>query len=394
MELPLEFSFTPEQEHFRREVRDFLAKEMTPEVRKAADAADYGGLSKEFSKKVGAKGWIGLAWPKEYGGLGMGQMERLIYDEEMTVAHAPVDYHVNAERQMIPSIILFGTDEQKREYIPRAARGECGFGIGYSEPEAGSDLASLQTSAVRDGDDYVVNGQKVWCSQAAFQDYIWLAARTDSAVPRHRGISVLIVDLKLPGVTIQPIRDMAWSESFSTVFFDNVRVPVKQRVSDENKGWYVAANNLDFERSGIDRIYRYFPLFKDFVSYTKEKTTGNGSLWNRPSVRHAIADLAVQFEVGRLLCYRAAWMLSRNQMPNHEASLSKLFGTEVSKRLAGAAMSILGPYGLLREFTKSAPLRGMVSRAYLWAPAVTLAGGASEIQRNVIATRGLGLPRS
>ena len=293
----------------------------------------------------------------------MGQMERLIYDEEMTVAHAPVDYHVNAERQMIPSIILFGTDEQKREYIPRAARGECGFCIGYSEPEAGSDLASLQTSAVRDGDDYVVNGQKVWCSQAAFQDYIWLAARTDSAVPRHRGISVLIVDLKLPGVTIQPIRDMAWSESFSTVFFDNVRVPVKCRVSDENKGWYVAANNLDFERSGIDRIYRYFPLFRDLVSYIKGKRIGNGSLWNRPSVRHAIADLAVQFEVGRLLCYRAAWMLSRNQMPNHEASMSKLYGTEVSKRLAGAAMSILGPYGLLREFAKSAPLRGMISRA-------------------------------
>ncbi|MBI2873362.1 MAG: acyl-CoA dehydrogenase family protein [Chloroflexi bacterium] len=390
----MDFSFTPEQERFRQEICAFLERELSPrEERQLAGAAGTGNVDKEFSRKLGRKGWIGLAWPREHGGQGLGHIERLIYMEEMVLNTAPIGYHHAAERQMGPSIIMFGTPEQKRDFLPRIARGECGFAIGYSEPGTGSDLASLETRAMEDGDDFVINGTKIWTSLAHVDDYIWLAARTNMEAPKHRGISVFLVDLKLPGVTIRPIVNMAGLAEFNQVTFDNVRVPKSTMVGERERGWYVVAANLDFERAGIERVAGNWPLFQDVVQYLGQRRVNGGRATDDPRVRNRIAETAIEYTVGKLLCYRVAWMQEQGVVPNREASVSKLFGTEASQRMARTCMDLMGLYGQLQHGEPWAPIRGRVERAWHWAVSATIAGGTSEVLRNVIALRGLGLPR-
>ncbi|MBI4234536.1 MAG: acyl-CoA dehydrogenase family protein [Chloroflexi bacterium] len=384
----MEFRWTPEQETFRGEIRGFLAREL-PAHRASGD--EEGG-SREFSRKLGQKGWIGLAWPREFGGKGLGYMERLIYAEEMVLSGAPIGYHHNAERQMGPSIIMFGTDEQRAEFLPRITRGECSFAIGYSEPDTGSDLASLKTRAVEDGDDYVINGAKVW-NNAHRNDYLWLAARTNPDAPKHRGISVFIVDMKAPGVAAEPLRNMANEPSFCLVTFQDVRVPKRMMVGERDRGWYVVAGNLDFERSGIERVGRFYPLWQEFLGFVREARFNGGRLLSDVRVRHRLAETAIEFEVGRLLCYKVAWMMAQGKVPNMEASVSKLFGTEAAQRMARTMSEVLGLYGQLEPGSRWAPLAGKVERAWIGAISHTIAAGTSEIQRNIIATRGLGLPR-
>ena len=246
----MDFALTPEQLSFRQEVRDFLDEALTPEEWQAIDDGAEGTYhNRAFSKKLAAKGWIGLSWPKEWGGQAISHMMRLIYYEEMITSKAPIGYHFIAERQMGPSFMLNGTEEQKRQYVPGIVNADISFCIGYSEPGAGSDLAGLQTRAVRDGDDYVVNGSKIWTSGAHMADYIWLATRTDPDAPKHKGISVFVLPLNTPGVEIRPLISMDNDHGFNQIFFDNVRVPKSGMVGEENQGWYVVAANLDFERS-------------------------------------------------------------------------------------------------------------------------------------------------
>ena len=383
----MDFTWTPEQQAFRQEIHDFLARELTPELRAAEE-----GSSREFSRKLGQRGWIGLPWPKEYGGQGLGHMERLIYSEEMHLSGAPIGYHHIAERQMGPSIIMVGTDEQREEYLPRIARGELSVAIGYSEPDTGSDLAGVKTRAVRDGDDYVVSGAKVW-NNALRSEYMWLAARTDPDAPKHRGITVFLVDLKSPGITISPIYNMANQPGFSLVNFENARVPKSAMVGEENQGWYVVAANLDFERSGIERVGRFYPLWREFLSFVRRARFNGGRLIDDPRVRHTLAEVQIEFEVGRLMCYKVAYETSLGRVPNIEASASKLFGCEVSQHMARTMDQVLGLYGQLEPGSPYAPLAGRVERAWMYAITSTIAGGTSEIMRNIIATRGLGLPR-
>ena len=377
----MRFSFTSEQNAFRQDLRDFLAAELEGE--RPLDSFDQA-----FSKKLAKKGWIGLAWPKEYGGHGLGAIEQMIYTEEMILHEAPRGFHFTAERQVGPSLIRHGTEEQKRQWLTDIMQADVSFALGLSEPEAGSDLAAVKTRAVRDGDDYVVNGQKIWTSGAHQADHIWLVVRTDPDAPKHRGISCLMADLKAPGVTVRPLHDMTYGHHFNEVFFEDVRVPVDRRVGEENMGWYILAEHLDFERSGIERLVDLERLFRRVMDEGRRRAK-EGTL--DPAVRSKLAELCIEVEVGRLMCYRVAWLQSVGRVPNYEASMAKVYGTEWSQRMTAAAMNLLGMDGAAM---KEGTIGDSVRHGYLNAVSRTIAGGTSEIQRNIMATRGLGLPRS
>jgi len=377
----MRFTFTPEQDQFRADLRTFLREEL-------AEGRPMDGVSREFSKKMAARNWIGVAWPKEFGGRGLGSIEQMIYTEEMILNNAPRGYHFTAERQVGPSLVLHGSEEQKREWLPRIMNADVSFALGLSEPGAGSDLAAVQTRAVRDGDEYIVNGQKIWTSNAHQSDAVWLVVRTDTEAPKHRGISCLMVDLDSPGIEIRPLIDMTGEHHFNEVYFQDVHVPVDRLVGEENRGWYILAEHLDFERSGIERLVDLETKFAAVMSSARERAKA-GTL--NPAVRSRLAQLSIDVEVGRILCYRVAYLQSKKIVPNYEASMSKMFGTEWAQRMANTAMQ------LLQMDSQAFPgdsFSESVSQMYRGAVSRTIAAGTSEIQRNIIATRGLGLPRS
>ncbi|MCS7275920.1 MAG: acyl-CoA dehydrogenase family protein [Dehalococcoidia bacterium] len=395
----MEFRFSPEEEAFRQEVREFLRREWSEDAAGggAESPLGYGGGRgldeiRRFQKKLAQKGWLTLAWPKEYGGMGASVMKQVIFNEEMAYHRAPQQLGVGPDR-VGPTIILYGTEEQKREHLPPIANAEVIWCQGFSEPGAGSDLASLQTTAVEDGDYFVVNGQKIWTSLAHVADWMILLARTDPDAPKHRGISYFLVDMRTPGITVRPLIDMTGRHAFNQVFFDNVRVPRKNLVGELNRGWYVAAATLDFERSGINRVMAGVRLYEELVEYARETVRDGRPLMALPTVRHKLAELRIEFEVGRLLAYRVAWVQAQGRIPNQEASMSKLFGSELQQRLARAGMEIMGLGGQLRPGSRWAPMAGRIADYYLGAVATTIAAGTSEVMRNIIAIRGLGLPR-
>ena len=395
----MDFRFTEEQMQFRQEIRSWL-KEVLPRFRVGKDFAGKSEVEEEdtrysraFSRELGKKGWIGLAWPKEYGGQGLGYIEQMIFNEEMSSNRAPCGYHLPAERQMGPSILQFGTDEQKAFFIPKIIAGEMGFAIGYTEPNTGSDLAGLMTSARKDGDDYVVNGQKMWAGGAQFVDYLWTAVRTNPDAPKHRGVSVFTIALKdNPGLTIRPFYGMSGAR-YSEVFFDDVRVPATAMVGEKDRGWYTVAHNLDFERSGIERVVQAEMFMEQMAEVLAEAKLAGRLANDDPILRHKLAEVAIEIQVERNLAHRIAWMQSEGMVPNYQASVSKLFGSEVGQRQCRIFMEALGPYAALERDSKHAVLRGKIARKYLDSVASTIRAGTSEIQRNIIATRGLGLPR-
>jgi 3-oxocholest-4-en-26-oyl-CoA dehydrogenase alpha subunit len=378
----MEFRFKPEEEAFRQDVRGFIRSEL-PKVREG----------ESFTKKLAEKGWLTMSWPKEYGGQEASHMKQLVYNEEMSYNRAP-GQTMGTDR-VGPTIILFGTDEQKAEFLPRIARDEITWCQGFSEPGAGSDLASLQTRAVRDGDNYVVNGSKIWTSNAQRADYMILLARTDPDAPKHRGISFFLLNMKSPGITVQPLVQMTGQAGFNQVFFDNVRVPAKNMVGEVNRGWYVSTATLDFERSGINRVIGGLRTFEEVAEYARSTPARDDrypTLFDVPRIRHELADIGTGFHIGRLLCYRVAWMQSRQQIPNYEAAMSKLFGTELQQRLARLAVNSMGLRGQLTG-GPWAPLAGRIAGYYLQSVSLTIAAGTSEVNRNIIAQRGLGMPR-
>jgi len=264
--------------------------------------------------------------------------------------------------------------------------------LAYSEPDAGSDLASIQTTAVEDGDDYVINGQKTWSTIAHLADYAWLIARTDPDAHRHHSVSLFIVDNKSPGVTIRPLINIVGVHSFNEVFFDNVRIPKNNLVGEKNLGFYYLMTALDFERLMVG-IGGFRRVFEEFVSYVKQAKRDRAPLGKNPSVRQKLAEIATRIEIAYMFFWRTAEMLDKGLVPNVESSLLKLTTTELSRHLANVAMEILGPYGQLEAGSEWTPLRGMAPRGYLDCVSATIGAGTSEIQRTIIATRGLGLPR-
>ena len=390
----MDFKFAPEEEAFRTDVREFLDKELPQGWLGHVGLGDHEDreVYLQMKKKLAQKGWLTLAWPEEYGGMGASHMQQLIFSEEMAYRRAPgVDS--SAIKLLGPTLMIHGNEEQKADFLPPIARGESQWAQGYSEPGSGSDLASLQTSAVEDGDDFVINGSKIWTSRAHWADHFFMLARTDPDAPKHRGISFFLLDADTPGITIRPIVNMLGLHEFNQVFFDNVRIPKRNLVGEQNRGWYIGATLLDFERSGVEYPASGKHALELLVRYCKETKRNGKTLSQDPLVRRRLADTAIEVEASRLLCYEVAWMQSQGMLPNKEASMGKVFGTEVQQRLAATGMRILGLYGQLAQGDPRAPLDAYIERMYLATVSWTIGAGTSEIQRNIIATRGLGLPR-
>ena len=391
----MDFRFSPEEEAFRTEVMEFLAAELKPGWQEDFDAESEMGMNaqgefaKAFNKKLSEKGWLAIAWPKEYGGLGAGVMEQVVYNEEMAFAEAPTGFNMGVA-WVGPSLMLYGTEEQKSEFIPKITSLEHVWCTLYSEPAAGSDLAALQTRAVRDGDDYVINGQKIWTSGAHRSNWGWLAARTDPDAPKHKGISMFLVPMDSPGIQIRPLINMAGSHGFNEVFFEDVRVPAKYLVGQENMGWYQLAVALDFERSSIAGSARARRQLNSLVDFAKEHPE---NVEARPGIRGRLAEMSIEIDIGRALSYRVASMQAGGKAPNYEATIAKLYSSELGQRLAATGMQLLGTYGQLHPKSKYARLKGHWERYYQESVSGTIAGGTSEVMRSVAATRGLGLPR-
>ena len=392
----MQFRFTEQQEAFRDEVNSFL-KDALPADWEGADNAiddEAYGFGREFLKKLAPKKWIAPAWPVEYGGLGLSLWDQVVFNEAMGYARAPI-VNTAAVGYLGPTIILYGNDEQKKQHLPGITSGDVIWCQGYSEPNSGSDLASLQTRAVADGDDFIINGQKIWTSQAHYADWMFVLARTDPDAPKHRGISYFLLDMKTPGITVRPLINMADGEGFNEVFFDNVRVPKSGLLGELNRGWYIATTTLDFERSAIGGTMQALRTLEDLTRFAKTERSGpNGSvLWDKPPVRQAIVDLWITSELTKLLSYRVVSMQERGLVPNYESSINKVLTTEYVQRQARVGLGIMGLYGGLWGDGPWAKLRGRFSKSYVATVGSAIAGGTTEIQKNIIATRGLGLPR-
>ncbi len=381
----MQFNDNPEQAKWRAEVREFLASANPPRVPEDGNFEDDSD-QREWRGKLAKRGWIAPAWPKEYGGAGLGVVEQFIMNEEFAEARA-VAMGGASVGFLGPTLIQYGTDEQKKEHLSRILAGEAEWCQGYSEPGSGSDLASLQTRAIRDGDDFVINGQKIWTSGAHRSNWMFMLARTEPDAPKHRGISYLLLDMKTPGITIRPLINMAGRHGFNEVFFEDVRVPVRNVVGEINRGWYIGATTLDFERSPIGNSVGQRQVLERYIEYIRANKLMT------PSLRSEFAERWIEAGAAKLLSYNVISIQAAGRVPNHEASIAKLFNSELGQRIARTAMTTFGLHGALTDPAR-APLSGRAAMTYMGSVASTIAGGTSEVQRNVIATRGLGLPRA
>ncbi len=388
----MDFTFTPEQEAFRQEIRTFL-RERLPDDRPGWSGENDFEFARTFLQQLAPKRWIAPVWPEEYGGLGLGLWEQVVFNEEMSYRGVPT-LNLSAVGYLGPTIMMYGTEEQKRQHLPGITGGKVFWCQGYSEPEAGSDLASLQTRAVADGDDFIISGQKIWTSQAHYSDWMFLLARTDPDAPKHKGISYFLLDMKSPGITVRPLINMGNQAGFNEVFFDNVRVPRSGLLGELNRGWYMATTTLDMERSSVAGSSGSRRSLEELTAFAGETKVNGGRLQDLPMVRNKLADLWIELNISKFLSYRVVTLQERGLVPNHEASIVKVFNSEYGQRLSRAGLHILGLYGQLRPESPYARLRGRFERWYLISAATTIAAGTSEIQRNIIATRGLGLPRN
>jgi len=390
----MDFRDTPEEAAFRGEVRS-LVKEHYPNGAPQADPyeADERMQNNAWRAALVERGWIAPHWPKEYGGGGFTPGEQFIFNEELAEARVPSPGGSGVS-MIGPIIIMYGSDEQKKEHLGRITSGEAVWCQGYSEPGSGSDLASLQTRATRDGDDYVINGQKIWTSGGHRANWMFLLARTDPDAPKHRGISMFLLDMKTPGVTVRPLINMANAHHFNEVFFDSVRVPATNLVGEENRGWYIGATLLDFERSNIASSIGLRHTVNDLISFAREaEQRGSPTARLTETVKHELAERAIEADIAKLISYRIISMQKRGQVPNYEASMNKMFRSETSQRTARTGTKLIGMYSNLFQGEELAPLQGRLAYQYLATVPATIAAGTSEIQRNIIATRGLGLPR-
>jgi alkylation response protein AidB-like acyl-CoA dehydrogenase len=390
----MDFEFNQEQKRFKEEIQRFLDKEVTEGVIQESEAGlGFGPHSWQLMRKLGERRWLAPAFPKEYGGLGLSYMYRYIVAEELDYRNALVLFRGfgSVGVDMVgPVILRYGSEEIKGEFLPRIARGEIELVLGYTEPDAGSDLSQISIRAVEDGNDFVITGQKTFNTACHFAQYHWLAARTDPDAPSHKGISMFIVDLETPGISINPMWEMGDART-NEVFYDEVRVPKKNLVGEKNKGWYYMTSALDLERmitvGGLERT------FNDLVAYTKDTIRNGKPMAEDPLVRERLADLAIEISVDRNLVRRVAWLKDKEIVPNFESAVLKLFSCELYQRLANTGLEILGLYGQLRRGSKYAVIEGMMERFFRASFLMTIGGGTSEIMRSIIARRGLGLSK-
>jgi len=382
-------AYTPEEEALRAELRAYFATIMTPEVEAEVANGDTGGPHcLEAAKKMGRDGWLGIGWPKEYGGQGRGLVDQFIFYDEAWRALAPIPaLTINAIAQ---TIMAYGSEEQKRFFLPRILKGELHFAVGYTEPQAGTDLASLKTRAVRDGDDWVITGQKIYTSLAGYADYVWLAARTDPEAPKHQGISIFAVPTTTPGFSYSTIHTLVSSGTTNT-FYDNVRVPASALIGKVNKGWKLITNQLNYERVAIAPPGMVDKVYQDTVAWARATTLPDGRrVIDREWVRMSLARVHAKLEYLKL----ANWKAITCPEPNPGiSSTTKVFGSEFFCEAYRLLQEVWGEAGMLRSDAPGAPLRGRLERAYQGTLFLTFGGGVNEVQRDLIALFGLGMPR-
>ncbi len=386
----MQLEYSPEQERLRDEIRATLEQVMTPERSAAtSDQIEGGPAVRECTRALAAANLLGVGWPKEYGGLGFSAIEQFIFAEEARRVSAPVP--LVTLNTVGPTLMEYGTEEQKQKFLPAILDGSVEFAIGYSEPEAGSDLASLRTTAVRDGDDYIINGQKMFTSGAAYADYIWLAARTDPNVKKHKGISIFIVPTSSPGFSWKPLHTMPGISTFYT-FYDDVRVPASAIVAGENQGWQLITTQLNFERAALGNLGALEPLFEKTLRWATSTELDGGRVIDQPWVQLALARVEAQVAAYKLMNLRVNAAMSKGVLNMGEASAAKVFGTELTQQVARQLLEVLDHNGIRRG--SDAPLRGQLESAYRFAVINTFGGGANELQRDIIAMAGLLMPRA
>lgn len=383
---------TEEQRRLQRELRDYFGALMTSELEKEVSVGEGGGpLYRKALRKLGDDGWIGIGWPTEYGGQGRSTIEQYIFADEAQRAGFPFPFLTIST--VGPTIQQYGTEEQKNEFLPRILRGECLFAIGYSEPEAGTDLAALKTKAERDGDDWVVNGQKLWTSLADHADYVWLAARTDPTAERHAGISIFIVDTKSAGYSCTPINTIG-SVRTNATYYDNVRVPASRIVGGEGAGWTLIVNQLNYERVSLMSAGLIERLFRETVDLCKTTRHHDGSRTiDTPWVRLNLARAEAKIEILKLFNWRQVWNMTNGTFNFAEASTVKVYGSELYIEVYGLLLECVGQAGYLKRGTAGHVLKGRLERMYRSMLILTFGGGTNEIQRDIIAVAGLGMPR-
>ncbi len=389
----MRIAFTPEQEALREELRAYFAELMTPGlVQEIEDSGEGGGpLYQQTLRKMGADGWLGIGWPKEYGGQGRSPVEQYIFSDEVQRAGFPLPFLTLST--VGPTLMRFGSEEQKAEFLPKILRGELHCAIGYSEPNAGTDLASLTTKAVRDGDEWVINGQKVFTSLADYADFIWLAARTDPDAPKHQGISMFMVPTTAPGYKITPIWTMGGLRTNAT-YYEDVRVPSSYLVGEENTGWGMIVSQLNHERVSLMSPGPFSRVFDETVRWAKETKLSDGRrVIDRPFVQMNLARTKAHLEVLKLMNWKQAWALTQGQLHPADASAVKVFGSEFFVEGSRWLLEVIGQAGYLKKGSPGSVLRGRIERHYRAVSILTFGGGTNEIQRDIIAAAGLQMPR-
>jgi 3-oxocholest-4-en-26-oyl-CoA dehydrogenase alpha subunit len=397
----MHLAYTPEQERLRQELREYFASLMTPDLRRglAETGGDYGDgqAYRAIVRQLGRDGWLALGWPQEYGGRGGSTLDQLIFMDEAAIAGVPIPFlTINT---VGPTIMRFGTPEQRERYLPRIAAGEIHFSIGYSEPEAGTDLAALRTRAVRDGPDYVINGQKMWTSLIQYADYVWLACRTDPEAPRHRGLSILIVPTGAAGFSWTPVHTMA-GPTTSATYYSDVRVPASALVGEENKGWPLITNQLNHERVALTSSAPVRTALREVCDWAQATKLASGQrVIDQEWVQLNLARVHAKTEFLKLVNWRiaaeadrAAATGSSHGLGPAAASATKVYGTEFATEAYRLLMEVLGANAHVREGSAGEVLAGRIERMHRAALILTFGGGTNEVQRDIVAAAGLGLP--
>lgn len=392
----MDFEYSLEEKTFQDEVRAFLRDNYSPEVmdptREGMAQLVDSPQRRAFMKKLSARGWLGMSWPKEYGGGEKPGIYEYLLNEELAVVGAPL---IGKGVGIVgKTIIRHGNERLKREFLPKILHADIEFAIGYSEPDSGSDLASLKTRATRDGTGWVLNGQKRFTTSAHFADWYWVAARTDPDAPKHKGITLFLVPMQAPGISIQTMETLGDHEITNEVFLDNVAVSDDYVVGDINNGWKYISEALDFERFTLFTVSAYVKKYEAMRTYIRASTRDGVACASDPYTRRSIAWLATQVEVAKMHCARVISTAAAGGVPNLESAMFKLWTTTIGQKIADEFLAIAGPAGALRKGTEHAPVDGRFEHIYRYSIVDTVGAGTSEVQRNIIARRGLGLPVS
>ncbi|MGH7893661.1 MAG: acyl-CoA dehydrogenase family protein [Candidatus Binatia bacterium] len=387
----MDFGFAPDDEQFRRDLRAFLDAELPAWWRGMfVDDARVFPETRRVCQALASRGWLTMSWPREHGGVDASVWRQAILREEMWAHHEPRGPQYMNLNYIGPCIMRFGTEAQKRRFLPPMAEGRVLWTQGFSEPGAGSDLAALATRAEDRGDHFVVNGQKCWNSYAdAPAEWCFLLVRTDPAAERHHGLSVLLVDMATPGISVRPVDSMAGPHELNEIFFDDVRVPRDALLGEQDAGWSIVVTGLTFERAGVARYARAGRLIELLVAHALQT-----NLASDPDVRQKLADLRVRYEAARLLNYRAISLQAGGEVPTVEAAIARVHNAQLEQQVGHVGLEILGVAGQLVLDAPGAPMNGVLHQQWVRNIPTTIVAGTLEIQKSVIAERGLGLPRS